>query len=541
MTVDPRALSGDEMAREGDVETFRIVSERVVSAASLLTALRRRRAVWIVLGVLGLVLGAGYHVAIPVKYDATATLYLAHPSGTDSTTVAQNDLAMLDTAAVAERAIHSLGIAGKGLTPRSLLGKTPGTVTSGNVLTLTISAPTSTAAVQRVDALARSFLAFRAQLYRDQNRAYVSATEQQIVRLQGEVTNFNARIAALGTHGHAVELADLQQQRAAATTQISQLQQSIAQTNLSTLAVVNGSRVITPGTPAPASVKKAFIEDSLGGMGAGLALGAFGVAVAEVLSDRVRRREDLAALLGAPVGVSVGRLRGRSPLKGMAPRRRRPWLAGSTPAPSVRIAAQYLRDNLVARGPKSTELVVAADDLALPASAVLVLARTLAGAGERVIVVDETRDRALGRALGAGEGPIGAVDVGDGHRFSVLVPERPWESHHDLASQESLGLVEELAAADAVLVVATVDPGLGAGHLRRWSADAVLAVTAGASTTHHLAAIAELLGAAGIAVSSSILADADTRDDSAGLPPAGRSATGRRLSVVATTSAAAGR
>jgi capsular polysaccharide biosynthesis protein len=541
MTVDSRPIAGDETARDGDVETFRIVSERVVSLATLLTALRRRRAVWIALGVLGLLIGAAYHIAVPVKYDATSTLYLAHPSGTDSTTVAQNDLAMLNTAAVAEKAIHSLGAAGKGLTPKSFLGKTPGTITSGNVLTLTISGPTSAVAVHRVDALARSYLAFRAQLYREQNRAYVAATEQQISRLQAEVTHLNARIAALGKTGHAVQLADLQQERAAATTQVSQLQQSIAQTNLSTLAVVNGSRVITPGTPAPTSVKKAFIEDSLGAMGAGLALGAFGVAVAEVLSDRVRRREDLAALLGAPVGVSVGRLRGRRRLKRTGLGRRRALLSGRSSDPPVRIAAQYLRDRLMARGPKGTELVVAADGVTLPAAAVLLLARTLAGSGDRVIVVDETKERTIARAVGVRTGPIGTVDVGDGHEFSVLVPERPWEGDQDLTSQASLGRMEELAGADAVLVIATIDPGLGAWHLRRWSADAILTVTAGASTTHHLAAVAELLGAAGVVISSAILANTDARDDSAGLPATGPSATGRRLSVVASTSAAPGR
>ncbi len=525
MTADTVPLLDAGSDSEIGAEPLHLVGGRLVSLHQLMSALRRRRRLWLALALIGLVIGAGYHGVVPVKYSAGTTLYLAHPAGTDSTVVAQNDLAMLDTAAVGRQAIALLGPAGKGLTPTKLLGKTPGVVTSGNVLTVTISGPTPVAAVRRSNAVAQAYLAFRANLYTAQNTDFVTASNKQISKLQAEVATLDGRIAASPTPS-SPQVSNLESERAAATTQISALQQSIVQGDLNTLSVVKGSRVITPATAATGSQKKAILLDGLTGLGAGLAVGLGIVVVAVALSDRLRRREDVATLIGAPVDLSVGRVRRRG--KG----RHSLMALSASDEVDVRMVTQYLEDQLGPRGSTSTELVVAVDDAALPAAALLAVARTLAGEGEQVVVVDETATRVIARSLATAEPGLYRLSLGGGLDARLLVPPHRWEAGGEGAAP---GEDAPIAGADAVLVIASVDPAIGAWHLSQWGSEAVLSLTAGASSTHSIAAVRELLEAAGIQVRSAVLVGADPDDESSGLPAHRSAAPVRHLGLVRTT------
>lgn len=506
MTIEPDALDGGHAEADDDA-VLRNLTGGLVSLRFFRAALRRRRRLWLVTAVVGLLIGTGYHLVIPVKYTATATVYLAHTAASDSTVAAQNDLVMLDTGAVGNRAIALLGKEGRGLTPAKLFGKAPATTPSGNVLQVTISGPTPKQAVRRVDAVVTAYLSFRAQLYKNQEQSLVSASNKEIGQLQTEIGTLTSRIDAGGTLSPA-QVAALQGERAAATTEVTSLEQSIQQSEIGTLSVVSGSHVITPGTAVPSSMKKALVLDGLSGLAAGLALGAGFVAVQAALSDRLRRREDVAAVLGAPVGVSVNRVRRRRVL----PRFRRGMPAmEETP---LRILVQYLDDQLNSRGPNATVLMVTMDDVAVPAAAMATLAGMLRAAGERVVLVDDTRDRSVGRVLGSHGSVLQPVRVPGGPSVTLLVPSKPWEAGHD---ERWMDIAEELSDADAVLVVANVDPALGAWHLRRWASDAIVTVTTGHSTPQRVAAVVELLEAAGVTVSSAILLDADPIDESAGL------------------------
>lgn len=517
---------------ESDAEeagSLRVLTGRMVSLRFFLAVLRRTRWIWLAAAMIGLVGGALYHVIVPVKYSATATLYLAHPSGTASTVEAQDDLAILQTPTVAEDAIHRLGKAGRGLTPTALLGKAPATVNSGNVFTLDLSGPTPAAAVRRVNALTSAFLAFRAQLYEQQNSAVTAATNHQIATLQAQVNSIDAQIAQLTTSTSGTQLASLQAQRGRATSSINNLQQAIQQANLDTLSVVHASRVLTPGTLVPTSRKKVLAFDGITGM-----VGAGGVAICvilvlAVLSDRLRRREDLATLLGAPVPVSVT----RPPRRGF----RRPSLQALVVRrePALQVLVHHFASLLA--GGQRTLLVVPADDARIPGAALLSAAARLSAEGRRVALVDETRDRALGRAFGlAGTGAT-AVEVGSAPPVSLVVPPKPWEREEgaeqpldpERADDEVL---PELEGVETVLVLASVDPAVGAWHLRRWRAGAVLCVTAGRSTTQRVTAQAELLSTAGIALPSAVLLGADPHDESVGLPVTETPVLERRLAML---------
>ncbi|MGH9088736.1 MAG: Wzz/FepE/Etk N-terminal domain-containing protein [Acidimicrobiales bacterium] len=526
MPPDPDRTVGDAVPAAGTYPdpaagAVQVLTGKMVSLRFVVSALRRTRRLWLAVGALGLVAGIGYHFVVPVKYGATATLYLAHPAGSASTVEAQNDLAILKAATVADHAIARLGPAGKGLTPSGLLGKAPATITSGNVMTLTLSGPSSSAAVQRVNALGAAYLAFRSHLYQEQNQSVVTATDQQISNLRTQITSLSSQIGALGTRtkGSSQQLANLQAQRGAATSSLLRLEQSVQQSNLDTLSVVHGSRVITPGTIVPTSRKKVLAVDGLTGMAGGLGAAVVMVIMLACLSDRLRRREDVAALVGAPVALSIGGLR-----RGIFRRSARAIAARREPA--LLPLVQHFRA-LVEQSPRHTLLVVAADDPRATAAAVAVVAGALAAQGKHVMVVDETRERSLGRAYGSGAPGIHTVYVGeDDPAITLLVPPRPWEA------DGSLDPTGEAAAADAVLVVAGVDPGTGAWHLRRWASHAVVSITAGNATARGVAALAELLDAAGIDVPSTVLLGADPDDESAGLPAAAPSTVERRLGAV---------
>ncbi len=239
-----------------------------------------------------------------------------------------------------------------------------------------------------------------------------------------------------------------------------------------------------------------------------------------MLSDRLRRREDIAAILGVSVDVSIGRI-GRKRLF------RRPvrTLARSQDPNLLRLA-EYLGDRLDAGGPKPTELVVAIDDVDVPAAAVASLAAKLSRAGRRVCLVDATATRVLGRAVGAGSARGSQqVPVNGGSEVTLVTPRQPWEPDQDGRWEYDLA---DVANADAIIVVATVKPTVGAWHLRAWANDAILTVSAGRSTVQEINTVAELLDAADITATSAVLLDADTDDESVGLPEPGAVAFSRR-------------
>ena len=87
--------------------------------------------------------------------------------------------------------------------------------------------------------------------------------------------------------------------------------------------MATGSYVVNPATALPYSHIKGPMLYFAGGLVGGLALGVGGVVLGALLSRRLRRRDDVAAALGAPVRLSVGPLRG-TPLAAVRYRGRPP-------------------------------------------------------------------------------------------------------------------------------------------------------------------------------------------------------------------------
>jgi capsular polysaccharide biosynthesis protein len=484
-----------------------LATDHLVNLWFVKDALRRRRWLWISLAIIGLLCGAGYHKVVPLKYAASSTLYVADPPAASEATVSGNDLALLQTSAVGERAIELLGE--PQLNPMELLGKAPGVSVSANVITITIDGPSPSEAIRRVNAVASGFLSFRAQQYNAQIAAVDNGLSKQISGLDSQVSGLTNEINGSGPIPLGKTLTDLVSDRAQDTTNIISLQQTLQQNQLGALSVVKGSRVITPGATSHSSKIKVFAFDGASGLVAGLGLGLGLVLVEAFTTDRLRRREDIAAVLGAPVDLSVGRVR-------LPTGRTRPALLrlAKRPTPPIQAVVRYLRNLLPTVGSGQTLLLIAADNENVPAVIATALARRLISEGKTVVLADLTGHRVLARMFGVNSEGRHEVRIGDQEGAVLLVP--PSASRlEDEAPTDPTAM--QWSNADILLALATVDPAVGAWHLLRWASRAVVLVTAGHSTARQLNGTGELLRAASVRVTSSVLIGADLHDDSVGL------------------------
>jgi hypothetical protein len=168
------------------------------------------------------------------------------------------------------------------------------------------------------------------------------------------------------------------------------------------------------------------------------------------------------------------------------------------------------------------------DSLEASALSLAILAGRLAVyEGSRVMVVDMSPGRILGELLGVTKPETRIVFV-KGAWVPVLVSVPPEDDptidmpSPDIDTNELPG--PSWTTPQVVLVLTTLDPGTGAGHLSDIADEAVVVVTAGRSNAQQVRASAEMLRAAGLSVRGGILVGADGNDDSLGY------AAGRRRS-----------
>jgi capsular polysaccharide biosynthesis protein len=497
--------------------------------------------------VIGLVSGLALSIVLPKKYTATTTLLLAHPSGQDPAKDMATDGALLKTRAVSAAAVTRLRLHAA---PDSLLKSYTGAVLSDDVLRITASAPTSGEAVRRADAIAGAFLALRASEMQAQLASVVDILETQENQLNTQLAQITERINASpqGVTGNAASaFDDLVASRAATASSIAQIQNEIQNANLSTTSVINGSSVVDPASATRLARIKPKATRAAAGMLAGLALGLGWVTLVAVGSSRVRRREDIAASLGAPVGLSL-RSTGRRKL------RSHPGTELVRPPRYVKRLARHLRAEMrprtdgsgaggtsggdqVARHRRAVHpslAIVAVDRMDAPSMGVFCLASDLAQEGRRVVIADLSEGSALVTGLTGHrlvKSRSRSTEINQRDRWPVLqgdvrVVTPTTEDLDEMSSwwwadpvSGEVGQASEAdlhAWAEVVIVFATVEPMIGAEGMARWSRHAVVTVTAGQSTGARLHAVAELMRAANVDIRSVVLLGSDQTDDSSG-------------------------
>jgi capsular polysaccharide biosynthesis protein len=499
----------------------------LVSLGYIRAALRRSAWFWRGMAVIGLLAGAGLYVASPPTYLASTTLLLTVGPEAQPGTAILNDQTIAQSRGVAGLAVHNLGLR---QSADSFLGSYKATPLTGRLLNITASAPSGNEAVRRANALAQAFLTFRADVLQTQQQIEFAGYDQQISQLKSYIKSISDQIGQLTAQpvssSQQAKLSALRAQLDGANSDLTALKQAVAvdkaATQVSTASMIGKSKVLDAATQLPPhSRPKHLILYAVAGFMLGLILGVSIVVVRALVSDRLRRRDDVARALGAPVKLSVPAMRVKRWFLS------RPGLAAARGRDIQRIVA-HLRDAVPksSRGPAALA-VVPTDDPQIAARSLASLAVSCAQQGKKVVVADLCSGAPAATLLGTKDPGVHTVSL-DGAQLAAAVPDpeevAPAGPFSPTSAQAQPAPAGELAAAcasaDVLLTLVTLDPSLGGDHLVTWAADAVVVITAGRSSWTKIQAVGEMIRLAGTRLVSAVLVGADETDESLGVTPA---------------------
>ncbi len=516
--VTPVRVGADDVAAVGESEAADLTTG-LVSLRFLGTALRRRAWIWCAAALAGMLIGLGLFAVVPPAYQASASVLLTEDPNADPADAIQTDLVLAQTHAVAQGAVQRLGLR---QTVSSFQASYTVTMVTNRILLFTANAPSSSQAVSRADAVAAEFLQFRGYALQIEQQIVLATVDQQIAvatqRLKS-ITDQLTPLSVLPTASAAqlAKLHDLQAQQYTAAVMLLGLQQTAATYPVIATAMAAGSGVLDAAVPARRG-HQAILFDPLGGLFVGLMLGLGIVIVGALATDRLRRRDDVAHALGAPVTLSVGSIHPACWLPG------RLRLAAARGRDMRRMVA-YLRSAVSAGSGNAALAAVSVDNARTVALPLVSLAVSCARGGKRVVVADLSGGAPAARLLGVRE--PGVRDVGvRGVRLVVAVPGRddvvpmgplPAASSAAQPWSASGALAAAYDSADLLLTLVTLDPTLGAEHVATWATNVIVAVTAGRSSPARIHAVGEMIRLAGIPQPSAVLIGADKADVSLGV------------------------
>ena len=517
-----RLWSYDHPADDNDEEPpASEISGGLTSLGYVRAAIRRSARFWLATGLVGLVIGCGLYVKYPPAYQASASILLTNNPNEDAVSAMLTNVTLAESRPVAQAVLQKLGLQ---QSVSSLLAAYTASVVTNQVLLITVSAPSADGAIQRAQALATEFLQFRTGLLRHQQQLVLAALNTQVTQAQQHLNSINQRISQASqesqTPARQSKLKQLTTQRTDTINSIDTLRQTVTDTQATsettTASMVQGSQVLNPATLDHHSRFKGAAEYVGAALLAGLVIGMAIVVVRALITDRLRRRDDIAEALGAPVGLSVSSLR---------PRR---WLPGRAAAgghEAERLTA-YLRKAMLASSQGSAALaVVAVENASSVAGPLVSLAASYARDGKRVVLADISADAAAARFLGAKASGVHTVTAQGAQLVVVVadqddvVPVGPRHHSSRLAplAQPDNAIVSACDSAEVLLSLVTLDPAVGGEHLATWASDVVVVVTAGQSSAMRIRAVGEMVRLAGADSVSAVVIGADKDDESLGV------------------------
>ena len=481
-------------------------------------AVRRRAWVWCATGMAGLVIGAGLYVLAPQAYQAQTSILVTNDVNTDPGVQIEGDIEIAQNAQVAERAMDALGSrqsAGAFLASYSV------SAASDQVLQINTRAKSADAAVREANAVAAAFLRFRANALTTQQQVAVAALTQLVAVQKRRFNTLTAKITRVTAEPHTrtrhAELRRLEKKYRKAGISLGALEYTLTNYPAVTASMVQGTYVLDPAVPVPPSRRHVAVLVAIAGLICGLGIG-FGVLIVTTLmSDRPRRRDDVARVLGSAVR-SVGRP--RPPFR-------------SRRAETDQLSDR-LRDVIPDRG-RTALAVVAVDSVRPAAMALTGLAVSHAKAGRRVVLADLSGSARAARVFGVREPGVHQVEASGGH-LVVIVPE-PGDVGPVIPSGIRIGIGSQAArpsgsggaatimrdSPDLLLSLAELDPAVGADQLATWATDVAVVMTAGRSAPKAIHAVGEMVRVAGLRLALGVLLRADNADESLGFvrPQAG--------------------
>ncbi len=518
---------GNALGELGAYEDFAVAEDRsadfvpsLVSLGFFKAALRRSARFLCLAAVAGLIAGLGAYLATPHPYQASTTLLLPLGSNADiSTETAYTEVVTDNQTTAQSRSVAGLVIRNLGLRQSvdSFLSSYSATSVTDRVLVITVNASSSDQAVLRANAIAEAFLQVRADELLSEQELTRGSLEQQIGQVEQNISPLARQISRLAAEpaspGQQSQLSSLRAESSQATSTLTALKQALAseQTNTQPATAVDarGAVVLDAATPLPHSRLKHLLLYALIGLVVGVVLGVAVVVFRALLSNRLRRRDDVAQALGAPVKLSVGRVR---PSRQGVP-------------PDVQRIAAYL-DRAVPTDPKHAAAlaVVPVDDPRAAALSLVSLALSRAQQGEQVVLADLVTGAPAARLLGFRERGVSEVSVRRGgltvavsQGDDVLPPTGPLGRAQVQGSPFTDAVTAAYARANLLLTLATLDVSFGGDHLATWATDAVAVITAGRSSWTTISAVGEMVRLSGTRLVSAVLIGADHSDESLGV------------------------
>jgi capsular polysaccharide biosynthesis protein len=507
------------------------LSTGLASLGFIRGVLGRTRRVWCICALAGLVIGMAAAVLSQPSYQATTSLLLTPETsqGEVASTCCPasgpiyNEQTIAGSRPVAELALQKLGL---NQSVNDFLKTYTVAALTDRVLQITAKASTAAAAVTHATVIGNAFLQFRANLAETAQNLVSSAAQQQISQAKQNVKSISDQISRVSAEppssAQEAQLKTLKTELDQANLNLGSLQSTnasnTATSQANTNTVIQDSRVLNAATLTPPhSGLKRTAEYAALGFFALLVVSMAVIIVTAFMSDKLRRRDDVAQALGAPVEASTGQVglgRWRPSRRGLA----------AAQGPGVKRLVAYLDRAVPSASQRPASLaVVPVDDVRVPAICLTALALSCAQRGQQVVVADLCPGAPAARLLGAGKPGVQTVTA-QGSTMIVVVPERG-DAVPDGPLQRASGqdqpaqaLVDACASADVLLTLAPLDPTLGAEYLGGWTRGVVAMITTGRSTAARIHAVGEMVRMAGLKLMAGVLVGADSNDESLGVP-----------------------
>lgn len=480
----------------------------LVTLRYLWDAVRRHARLWGGLALAGLLLGAVAPVLLPPPGEATTKLLLTHRPGDDPAEAIATDVQLASTRSVAVRVVNQLKLAE---TPDEVLKQYTVAAPTDRIIEISVSARSDAEATTLAATVADTFLSFRM----EQVEAQQGPVRSELAVAQARVDRLEKK-APKNQYGEVRSSPKREQARAAAA----RLQERLTELRTAA-AVMDSSRTLDPATPVRRSAVKTVVIYLGAGLAAGLAAGLGLVIVRALVSDRLWRRQAIAAALGTRVTLSLGKVGGGRRRDWWRPRA---WLPSSRARTDLQRAVRHLRSLVFWPQTKKPTLAVAAvGDVRAAATVVAALASSFAEKGKVVLVADLSGRRLLAAELDVSVPGTSRAETDGPGAIDVHVPEPgagPPEGLRQGGDRRTgdRALAGAWDRADLVLTLVDLSPALGAEHLSSWAARAVVAVTAGRATATRINTTGEMIRLSGVRLDSAILLGTDETDETAGLP-----------------------
>lgn len=523
----------DDAAHPGGATAANLGAD-LVNLRFVVSAISRSKRIWLTLAVIGLLTGCALFATAGSSYSASVSILMSEdPQGEIGGISAESLMARNPT--VAATVVRELGLP---MSPTAFLGAYSANITplttstniSNNnnvinspVLVINVTARTPAQATSEANALVAEFLKYRTRILQRQVSAPNALADQEIANDRTAVASLQTQVSAFSAEPKSAarqqQLSTLQSEERTAASALSAAEtdaaaaESSRQLTVSTM--ISGTQILS-STPAAltASRKVTALEDIgspfIGCLMIGLAI----VVVGAVTSNRLRRRDDIAAALGSPVKLSVSAYGGASQLPSGPGRRQ-------CAAVDVRRIVGYLTNVAKEATPRPTTLAVMAVDNS-PAVVPLVTAVAASLAEEQMwVAVADLSDHILARDVGEDRPGVHTVKMHDSGVL-LVVPEiggeletGPLRSAGAKRPAQST-VAAAYAGADVVIAIAAYDPSLGGEYIATWATEAVVVITAGKSSAVRIQSVGEMLRAAKVRVISAIVLGADKDDDTPG-------------------------